>query len=162
VAHRAGALHPDLSIELYERDPLRETLEKIDPRRAGNQDTWLVPHRESQALLDLSKSALDPIVALSRRAVTVHPLAQSREVWLRFRGLAFARWDDRRVFFGCPDAREQLTPSSLPALRDRSSRISLAGTVFRQRFLNRFLRQRCHDLISSIRRVQPIVSQSAF
>jgi len=117
VAHRAGALHPDLSIELYERDPLRETLEKIDPRRAGNQDTWLVPHRESQALLDLSKSALDPIVALSRRAVTVHPLAQSREVWLRFRGLAFARWDDRRVFFGCPDAREQLTPSSLPALK---------------------------------------------
>ena len=117
VAHRAAALNPDLSIELYERDPLRETLEKIDPRRAGNQNTWLVPHRESQALLDLSKSALDPIVALSPRAVTVHPLAQSREVWLRFRGLAFARWDDGRIFFGCPDAREQLTPSSLPALK---------------------------------------------
>jgi len=117
VAHRAAALNPDLSIELYERDPLRETLEKIDPRRAGNQDTWLVPHRESQALLDLSKSALDPIVALSPRAVTVHPLAQSREVWLRFRGLAFARWDDGRVYFGCPEAREELHASSLPALK---------------------------------------------
>jgi hypothetical protein len=117
VAHRAAALNPDLSIELYERDPLRETLEKIDPRRAGNQNTWLVPHRESQALLDLSKSALDPIVALSPRAVTVHPIAQSREVWLRFRGLSFARWDDGRVYFGCPDAREQLAPSSLPALK---------------------------------------------
>ena len=118
VAHRAAALNPDLSIELYERDPLRETLEKIDPRRAGNQDTWLVPHRESQALLDLSKSALDPVVALSPRAVTVHPLAQSREVWLRFRGLAFARWDDGRVYFGCPDAREELHASSLPALKN--------------------------------------------
>jgi hypothetical protein len=118
VAHRAAALNPDLSIELYERDPVRETLEKIDPRRAGNQDTWLVPHRESQALLDSSRSALDPVVALSPRAVTVHPTAQSREVWLRFRGLAFARWDDGRVYFGCPDAREELSPSSLPALKN--------------------------------------------
>jgi hypothetical protein len=117
LANRAAALAPDLCIEIYERDPVRETLEKIDPRRAGNQDTWLVPHRESQALLDLSRAWLDPIVALSPRAVTVHPVAQSREVLLRFRGLAFARWDDRRVFFGCPDAREELTASSLPTLK---------------------------------------------
>jgi hypothetical protein len=118
LAHRAAALAPDLCIELYERDPVRETLEKIDPRRAGNQDTWLVPHRESQALFDLSRAALDPIVALSPRAITVHPLAQSREVLLRFRGLSFARWDDGRVFFGCPDTREQLNASSLPALKN--------------------------------------------
>jgi hypothetical protein len=118
VAHRAAALTPDLSIEFYERDPVRETLEKIDPRRAGNQDTWLVPHRESQALLDSSRSALDPVVALSPRAVTTHPVAQSREVWLRFRGLVFARWDAGRVYFGCPDAREELDASSLPALRN--------------------------------------------
>ena len=81
-------------------------------------DTWLVPHRESQALLDRSRSALDPIVALSPRAVTVHPVAQSREVLLRFRGLAFARWDDGRIFFGCPDTREELKASSLPALKN--------------------------------------------
>ena len=118
VAHRAAALTPDLPIELYERDPVRETLEKIDPRRAGNQDTWLLPRRESQALLDLSRSALDPILALSPRAVTIHPVAQSREVLLRFRGLAFARWDDGRVFFGCPDTREELNGSSLPALKN--------------------------------------------
>jgi hypothetical protein len=42
----------------------------------------------------------------------------SREVWLRFRGLAFARWDDGRIFFGCPDARDELRPSSLPALKN--------------------------------------------
>jgi len=117
VAHRAAALTPEVSFEIYERDPVRETLEKIDPRRAGNQDTWLVPHRESQALLDRSRSALDPIVALSARAITVHPVAQSREVLMRFRGLAFARWDDGCVFFGCPDSREELTSSTLPALK---------------------------------------------
>jgi hypothetical protein len=118
LAHRAATLSSDLSIELYERDPVRETLEKIDPRRAGNQDSWLVPHRESQALLDQSRAALDPIVALSPRAVTIHPIAPSREVLLRFRGLAFARWDDRRVFFGCPDTCEELHASSLPALKN--------------------------------------------
>ena len=117
VAQRAAALTPDLSIELYERDPVRETLERIDPRRAGNQDTWLVPHRESQELLDRSRSAIDPVVALSPRGVTVHPVAQSREVLLRFRGLAFARWDDGHIFFGCPDAREELTPASLRGLK---------------------------------------------
>ncbi|MHB8503398.1 MAG: hypothetical protein ACYDCG_16105 [Candidatus Acidiferrales bacterium] len=117
VVPRAAALTPDLSIELYERDPVRETLERIDPRSAGNQDTWLVPHRESQALLDHSRPALDRVVALSPRAVTVHPVAQSREVLLRFRGLAFARWDDGRVFFGCPDTREELTPTTLSALK---------------------------------------------
>ncbi len=118
LAHRAAALTPDLSIEFYERDPVRETLEKIDPRRAGNQDTWLVPHRDSQALLNLSRAGLDPIVAVSPRAVTIHPIAQSREVLLRFRGLAFARWDDGRVFFGCPDTNEELNVSSLPALKN--------------------------------------------
>jgi hypothetical protein len=43
--------------------------------------------------------------------------AQSREVWLRFRGLPFARWDDGRVFFGINDAREELTPASRAALK---------------------------------------------
>jgi hypothetical protein len=37
---------------------------------------------------------------------------------LRFRGLAFARWDDGRTFFGCPDTREELKASSLPALKN--------------------------------------------
>lgn len=117
VAYRIASIAPDVSIELYERDPVRETLMRIDPRKTGNQETWLVPHRESQGLLDRSRPALEPLVALSPRAVTVHPVAQSREVYLRFRGLAFARWDDGRVFFGCPDVREELTSASLSALK---------------------------------------------
>jgi hypothetical protein len=117
VAPRATALNPELCIEFYERDPVRETLERVDPRRAGNLETWLVPHRESQALLDRSRSALEPVAALAPRAVAWHPVVQACEVWLRFRGLAFARWDDGRVFFGIPEAREELTPSTLSALK---------------------------------------------
>jgi hypothetical protein len=117
VAPRAAALNPEVPIEFYERDPVREILERVDPRKAGNLETWLVPHRESQALLDLSRAALDPLVALSPRAITVNPIVQSREVLLRFRGLLFARWEDGRVFFGNPDPREELTSSSMPALK---------------------------------------------
>jgi hypothetical protein len=110
VAHRLAALNPRLAVELYEHDPALNTFEKIDPRRAGNLDTWLVPHRESEALLNQARPALEAVTTLTSPAVTLHRAAQSREVWLRFRGLPFARWEDGRVFFGINDAREELPP----------------------------------------------------
>jgi len=117
VAHRLAAVDSELTVELYEHDPAPNILEKIDPRRTGNVDTWLVPHRESESLRDQARPALDAIVALAPQAVTVHPAAQSREVWLRFRGLPFARWHDGRVFFGINDARDELTTASRPAFK---------------------------------------------
>jgi hypothetical protein len=117
VAHRLAAVDPQLAVELYEHDPAPNILEKIDPRRAGNLDTWLVPQRESESLRDQARPALDAIVALAPQAVTVHPAAQSREVWLRFRGLPFGRWHDGRVFFGINDAREELTAASRPGFK---------------------------------------------
>jgi len=117
VAHRLAALDPQLPMELYEHDTAQETLERIDPRRAGNLNTWLVPHRESEALVNQARSVLEPIVAMAPQAVTVHPAAQSREMWLRFRGLPFARWDGGRIFFGSTDARQELTSASRPALK---------------------------------------------
>ena len=90
---------------------------KIDRRSAGNLDTWLVPQRESETLLNQARPKLDAIVSLAPQAVTWHPAAQSREVWLRFRGLPFARWYDGCVFFGINDAREERTPASRAALK---------------------------------------------
>jgi len=112
VAHRLAALDPQLGVELYEHHSALNILEKIDPRRAGNLDTWLVPQREAETLLNQARPALAAIIALAPQAITLHPTAQSREVWLRFRGLPFARWNDGRVFFGINDAREELTPAS--------------------------------------------------
>jgi hypothetical protein len=117
VAQRVGALHPQLALELFERDPVREVLEKVDPRSAGNIDSWIVPQREAQSLLDRARAALEPVVELAPRAITQHPLVASAEVWLRFRGLAIAKWDDGRVFFGTGDRRDELTPASWPALK---------------------------------------------
>jgi hypothetical protein len=116
VSHRIGALHRHLEIELYGRDAQRDVLERVDASSAGNLETWLVPRREAQSLLDQARTALDPIMAMAPRAITLHPSVQTREVWLRFRGLGFARWEDGRVFYGV-DSSEQLTTASGPALK---------------------------------------------
>ena len=117
VAQRIGALRPQLALELYERDPVRETLERLNPRAAGNIDSWIVPQRETQSLLDQARAALDPIISLAPRAISLHPSVASAEVWLRFHGLAIARWDEGRVFFGAGERREELTAASRPALK---------------------------------------------
>ena len=117
VAQRVCALRPQLALELYERDPVREVLEKLDPRAAGNIDSWIVPQRETQSLLDRARPSLDPIVALAPRAIRLHPSVASGEVWLRFRGLAIANWDDGRVFFGTGERREELGTGTWPALK---------------------------------------------
>jgi hypothetical protein len=56
------------------------------------------------------------ILARFPQAITVHPAVQSGEVWLRFRGLAFARWDDGNIFFGSGEPRKKLTAATEPAL----------------------------------------------
>ena len=117
VAQRVGALHPQLALELYECDGAREALGKVDPRSAGNIDSWIVSRRETQALLDRARPALDPIIDLAPRAISVHPTVPSAEVWLRYRGLAFACWDDGRVFFGASEKREELTAASHARLK---------------------------------------------
>jgi hypothetical protein len=99
-------------VELYEHDSLLNVLEKIDPRSAGNVDTWLVPARESESLLQHAKATLNAIVATAPKAISLHPAGQTREVWLRFRGLPFARWEDGCVYFGIGDCRKELTAAS--------------------------------------------------
>jgi hypothetical protein len=56
-------------------------------------------------------------VALAPRAISLHPSAASKEVWLRFRGLPIATWDEGRVFFGIDERRDVLTATSRPALK---------------------------------------------
>lgn len=117
VAHRFGALNPRLSVELYEHDSMLNEVEKVDPRSAGNVDTWLVPARESQSLLQRARPALDAILAMQPKAVSLHPAVHTREVWLRFRGLPFARWEDGRIYFGIGECRKELTTASQPAFK---------------------------------------------
>ena len=77
-----GALDPKLLLELYERDPAHETIDKVDARGAGNLDSWLVPYRQTQLLLDRARPALDRVTALAPNAISVHPAVPEGEVWL--------------------------------------------------------------------------------
>lgn len=117
VAHRFGALNPRLPIDLYEHEPTLNVLERIDPRSAGNVDTWLVAARESESLVQRARQALDSIIASEPNSISLHPAVQTREVWLRFRGLPFARWDDGLVYFGIGECRRELKPTSQTALK---------------------------------------------
>jgi hypothetical protein len=116
VAHRFGAFDPRLKVELYEHDSLLDVLERIDARAAGNVDTWLVPVREAETLLQHAKPELESMVYSEPKAISLHPSVQTREVWLRFRGLPIARWEDGHIYFGINDCRKELTTATRPAL----------------------------------------------
>ena len=117
LANRLRALDPRLGIEIYELDPQRETLERVDPCATGNVASWLVPHRESQLLLDRASSALAPLIALSPESIRAHASPHTQEVVLRFRGLAFARWQENRIYFGSDSTWAELRNKNEPALK---------------------------------------------
>ena len=117
LANRLRALDDRLAIEVYELDPQRETLQRLDPRASGNVASWLVPRREAQLLLDRASSALAPLIALSPEAVRVHASPSTQEVILRFRGLPFARWQDNKIFFGSDSTWEELSSKNERALK---------------------------------------------
>jgi len=116
VAHRLKALDPQMTLELFEHDPLLDVLERVDTQRAGNLKTWLVAHRDSEMLLQRARPELESIIARAPKAISLHASTHTEEVWLRFRGFAFARWQKRRVFFGTSEGQEELSAASRPAL----------------------------------------------
>jgi hypothetical protein len=115
AAHRIAALDPRLRVELFEHNEERETIEKMEVEGAENLRTWLVPAREAESLLAQALPALEPIVARAHSAISAHALAETGEVWLRFRGLSFARWEEGRIYFGLDGARKELTAATRPA-----------------------------------------------
>lgn len=121
LAHSCGALASGLPVHLYALNSRREVLEEVDLAQAGNIDSWLVPARDFQALLDRARHELSPIVALAPRSITLHP-APSRSIVLRLRGLPFALWEDGELFLSQGDSRRSISgnPEAVlaPHLRD--------------------------------------------
>lgn len=125
VARLLPALDPGIRIVLYESDFNRNAFEEVDPRSLSNIDSWLVPSRETQLLLDRAKPALDPILSLVRGTVGIHPVVSAREVWLRFRGIPFARWEEGRVYFGVPYPDREYVASSRAELQRQLHELEL-------------------------------------
>ena len=134
LANRLRALDPRLAVELYELDPRRETLERVESCATGNVASWLVPRREAQLLLDRASSGVAPLIALSPESIRAHASPHTQEVVLRFRGLAFARWHENKIYFGSDSTWEELRSKNEPALKQlianlRNLRNPLASNV---------------------------------
>ena len=117
VAHLVQSLQPKAQTEIYEYNRTREILEKINPSSLSNISSWLVPLREAQSLLDRARPELNSVVSLAPSQITLHPSVPQRQIVLRFRGLSFARWEENKLLFGIPDAREELDAGSQRSLK---------------------------------------------
>lgn len=125
VARLLPALDPGIRIVLYELDSHRNILKEVDPHGLSNADSWLVPARETQLLLDRAKPALDPILSLVRGTVGFHAVTSAREVWLRFRGIPFARWEEGCTYFGVPHPDREYLASSRAELQRQLHELEL-------------------------------------
>jgi hypothetical protein len=118
LIHLVKALSSSVAVEIYEFDPRNESLTRVDPNALANHATWLVQPRERQSLLGRAAAEIDPIVAISPQAITLHPNIQNGEIMLRFRGLAFACWENCVVYFGAAGGRrKKLTASTQAELK---------------------------------------------
>jgi len=100
VAHLLPALHPGLAIQLFERDTVMEQLHRIEPSALANFSSWIVPVRDTQALLDRAARELQMLLPVPRVAISLHPDLAAKEVVVRFRGLACMRWHESGIWFG--------------------------------------------------------------
>src|SRR5713101_7952512 len=94
--HRLGALEPSTRIEVFEADCPSGSVERIPASNTGNLQTWLVPRREVESLLDRARGDLAPLCALAPESIAAGVVPGTRDVALRFRGIEFARWEDGR------------------------------------------------------------------
>lgn len=118
VLQQLPALRADAAIEVFERDPVCNSVTRCDPAAKSNLAIRLVPHRETELLLEEARPAIESLRRIRWDAVSLHPSVPVREVVLRFRGLAFARWHERRIFFGTADPQRELTSATQAAFEE--------------------------------------------
>lgn len=110
ATHRLQALAKSIEIQLFEYDERSWRARRIDPSDSGNLNAWLVPRREMDELLVQARSAIQPFCAPMPAAITATLIPNSRDVALRYRGLLFAVWRSRAIFYGVGDPSRELTP----------------------------------------------------
>jgi hypothetical protein len=116
TAHRLQALSSATIAELYAYSAENWRAQPLDPRDAGNLDSWLAPRREIDALLADAAPAVDPIRRLAPGAIESDAAPESGEVTLRFRGLSFVRWRRDAMYYGAGDPQQPLLPGKYAGL----------------------------------------------
>ena len=114
LAHRAAAIDPRYTVELYELQKEIGRARKLHCDDCGNLLTRLVPRHEAENLLAAAELQIAPIRAMAPEAITATQIAGTHEVALRYRGAEFGRWRDGCVFFGIGDSQQLLAPDTRP------------------------------------------------
>lgn len=110
-----------LGVELYAVDEELRASTRVDERDLGNWQTRLAPARHAEEVLAASRSAgsgVERIRALAPEGIEAMVPAGRRELYLRFRGLEFARALGGEVSFGVGRQEERLSGENFSALAE--------------------------------------------
>lgn len=111
TAYRMRALSPAVKVELYEVDEVNWRATQVDPADAGNLDTRLTAHKDSQRAMDAAQGAIRSVRELAPEAIDAIVPPGTSDVAVRFHGLEFARWRHGRLEFGLEEEKHQTLAS---------------------------------------------------
>jgi hypothetical protein len=122
LRERAAALSNATRTEIFEYREYDWRIQKVDIADAGNLESWLVPRRDSEAIMQSAREAAGQISTLARilddpnGAVRIRLLAGAKEAAFCFRGLEFARWSKEGLKFGLGESQKFVNSSNESAL----------------------------------------------
>jgi hypothetical protein len=122
LRERAAALSDAARTEIFEYRESDWRIQKVDMADAGNLESWLVPRRESEAVLRAAREMAGRISALARAledpmgSVHLRVLGGAKEAAFCYRGLEFARWSNEGLKFGLGDSQVFVNSSNEGAL----------------------------------------------
>jgi hypothetical protein len=109
TTHRLAALSPATAVELYEYCPRTGRLRRTDPSDAGNVESWLAQRHVAEQMLTAAAPFLERLRRYAPGAIQPHLVPGTDYLEIRYRGLAFARWQPEAVFFGLGDRQQLLS-----------------------------------------------------
>jgi hypothetical protein len=110
TAHRLAALAPATEVQLYEYNSETGHARMVDPLDGGNVQSWLAQRREAESILSAAAPFLERIRRFAPDAIQPHIVPGETHLEIRYRGLAFARWQPDAIFFGLGDRQQLLSP----------------------------------------------------
>jgi hypothetical protein len=129
LQQRAPGLASSVHVKIFEFSETSSRARLLDESDGGNFESWLTPRRDWERALAGANDFLERV--RGRVANTAHAIdaavaaAGAGEVVARFRGLAFARYRDGRIFYGVDDNLRELRGGAWEPLDDLIRQLDL-------------------------------------
>ncbi|MGA9885783.1 MAG: hypothetical protein WBQ34_18860 [Candidatus Acidiferrales bacterium] len=146
LRERALALSGTARTEIFEYRESDWRIQKMDLADAGNLESWLVPRRESESVLQAARdsasraSTLARIMDDSNVPVRLRVLVGVKEVAFCYRGLEFARWSKEGLKFGLGDSQQFVTTAKEPLFERLIAKLELQRSPLASDTNNRLYR----------------------